>query len=157
MNNEQIYLFRPGEERRLLARMQFELRRDGKCSASFTYPIPGYPWRRNVIKGDSWQIETDLAQSIFQEVEQLPVQYPDLCLPNERLWADHTEKGNAITRDQDTNTLCFTIGIIVAGREFRVLYSMCETEQALQESTLLRTVKNLTLLLESHKPWEHSE
>ena len=157
MKDEQVYLFRPGEERRLLARMQFGLHRDGKCGAIFTYPIPGYPWRHNVVKTDSWQIDGELTESIFQEVAQLPAQCPDSCLPHEVLWADHTEKANAITRDRDTDTLCFTIGIIGAEGEFRVQYSMRETEQALQESTLLRTVKELTALLEDHKPWKCSE
>jgi len=157
MNDDQVYLFRPGEERRLLARMQFGLHHDGKCGALFTYPIPGFPWRHNVIKTGSWQIEPDLTHTIFREVEDIPVSQPDICLADDKLYADHTEKANAITRDRDTDTLCYAIGIIQSGGEFRIRYSVRETEEALQQSTLLRTVRDLTASLENHKPWERSE
>jgi len=156
-NDDQIYLFRPGEERRLLARMQFELHRDGNCSALFTYPIPGFPWRHNVIKTGSWRIEPNLTRAIFREIEDIPVSQPDICLVDDNLYSDQTEKGNAITRDRDTNTLCYTIGINQGGGEFRIRYSVRETEEILQQSTLLRTVKDLTVSLENHKPWERSE
>ena len=156
-NDDQVYLFRPGEERRLLARMQFGLHRDGNCMALFTYPIPGFPWRHNVIKTGSWRIEPDLTRAIFREIEDIPVCQPGICLAHDKLYSDQTEKGNGITRDRDTNTLCYAIGIIQSGGEFRIRYSVRETEEALQQSTLLRTVKDLTAALEKHKPWERSE
>jgi hypothetical protein len=157
MNDEQVYLFRPGEERRLLARMQFGLHRDGKCGAIFTYPIPGHPWRHNVIKTDSWQIDTDLADSIFKEVQRLPAESPRSCIPYKMLWADHSEKANSITRDRDTYTLCFTIGIVGAGGDFIVLYAMKESEPVLLGSTLFRTASDLTRSLEKYQPWKRSE
>ena len=82
---------------------------------------------------------------------------PNICLSDDKLYADHTEKANAITRDRDTDTLCFAVGIIQSGGQFRIRYAVRETEDALQKSTLLRTVRNLTVSLEDHKPWKHSE
>lgn len=153
-NNDQVFLFRPGEERRRLARMQFGLHRDGNCSALFTYPIPGFPWRHNAIQTGAWQIEPDLARAIFLEIEDLPLSHPDICLADDHLYSDHAEKANAITRDRDTHALCYAIGIIQSRGEFRLRYSVRETEEAFQCSTLLRTVKDLTAALENHKPWE---
>lgn len=157
MNDDQVYFFRPGEERRLIPRMQFGLHRNGSCGAIFTYPIPGFPWRNNVIKTGSWQIKPSLAQVIFKEIENLLLSQPDICLTNDKLYADHTEKANAITRDRDTDTLCYTIGIIQSGGHFRIYYSVREKEEGLQQSTLFRTIKDLTVSLEECKPWKHSE
>lgn len=53
---EGAFVFRPGEERRMLTRCQFGITEEG-CGATFTYPIKGMPWRRNVVKSfrfDSW-------------------------------------------------------------------------------------------------------
>ena len=132
--------------------MQFGLHCDGTCEAFFTYPIPGYPWRRNVVKTGSWEIDKDLTLRIFDEVTGLPAKCPDSCLSDAELWSDHSEKANAVTRDRKTNALCYSIGVVKATGEFTVRYSMRETDVNLTQTTLLRVVSELTSELEAYKP-----
>lgn len=128
----------------MLARCQFGLTRDGRCGAIMTYPIKGYPWRRNPMKSFEFEISTELAANLFQEVRDMQDQHPEHCLPNDALWSDTSEKANGITRDQETDTLCQTIGIFEGDwQSSRYYYSMKEDSDFLRSSQLFQIIMAL--------------
>ena len=142
--DEHLFYFRPGEEARMLARCQFGVTADGRCGATMTYPIRGYPWRRNIVKSYEFRLSTDEKALLFSEVRRLKAKHPTECLSNSQLWSDSSEKGNAITRDRSTGTLCHTIGISAAGeREWREYFAMREESDALLSSALYQTISRL--------------
>lgn len=126
----------------MLARCQVGLCIDGACLVIMTYPIKGYPWRRNPMKTFNFQLPRTEASELFVEVESIRKQYPDECL-TDGLWSDMTEKANGITRDVATNTLCYTIGIYDVDGQSREYYSLKEDSDALLESLLHKTVTRL--------------
>jgi len=140
---KQLAIFRPGEAARRMPRWQFVLGKDGRCLAIITYSIPGQPWRHNLQRTMQTTLDHNLTQEIFDEVKKLPTAAPQDCLPNEVLWSDMAEKCNAITRDQATNTLCYTITVYddkgVSARHF----AMKEDSKVLRNSLLYRTVAPL--------------
>jgi len=146
---KQLFFFRPGEERRMLARCQFGLNEDGSCGATFTYPIKGYPWRRNVMKSYGFSIDEETKKLLFSEVHRLKREFPDECLSNDQLWNDSSEKANGITRDRKTNTLCYTIGIMVEYGESEEYYAMREDSKALLGSHLFKVISKLIQPYES--------
>ena len=136
--------FRPGKERRMMARCQFGLEITGKCSAIMTYPIRGYPWRRNPMRTLSFEVGEDVALKIFSEVIDIQANFPNECLENNVLWSDITEKANGITRDQKTNTLCHTISINDDTWDNKICgYSLRETSDCLKSSLFYDTISNL--------------
>ena len=139
---ELLHYFRPGEEFRRLARCQFGLSPDGKCGAVITYPIAGYPWRRNPMKSFNFQVDQQLATELFCEIQTIRERYPSECLID-NLWSDTSEKANGITRDVATNTLCYTVGIYDADGNSREYYSLRENSSALLTSRLYDTVSGL--------------
>ena len=82
-------------------------------------------------------------ESIFTEVSAMPATAPTECLPNEVLWADHTEKCNAITRDRATNTLCLTLYITDEHGAYTSYFSIRDDSPALLSSTAFRVVTGL--------------
>jgi hypothetical protein len=149
--DEHLFYFRPGEEVRMLARCQFGVTADGRCGATMTYPIRGYPWRRNVIKSYEFQLSADEQALLFAEVRRLKAEHPGECLSNDELWSDSSEKANGITRDRRTNTLCHTIGISATGEQgFRVYFAMRENSAALLNSLLYRTIWRLVAPYETN-------
>jgi hypothetical protein len=143
--DEHLHYFRPGEEARMLARCQFDVTADGRCRAILAYPIKGYPWRRNVTKYFEFQLSADELAELFADVRRLKAEHPAECLSNDELWSDSSEKGNGITRDRHTNTLCHTIGISAAGEpgRWREHFAMRENSAALLNSALYRTLSRL--------------
>ena len=114
-----------------------------------TYPIEGFPWRRNPIKTYEFEIDPEIAAVLFEEVRQMQRDYPDHCLSDEVLWCDHSEKANGITRDDKTDTLCHTIAIYDTDWQATDhYYSMKEDSDVLQSSQLFETVMSLI------KPYE---
>ena len=73
--NERLFYFRPGEEARMLARLQFGLERNGKCGATMTYPIKGYPWRRNPVRSYEFHLTAAEASEFFDEVATMRERY----------------------------------------------------------------------------------
>ena len=138
-----LYVFRPGEEARLLARCQFGASEDGRCGAFLTYPIKGYPWRRNPTKGVDGLLTPRDVQLLFAEPHRILAEYPEECLPNEALWSDSSEKANGITRDCATSTLCWTIGIMVERAEPEAYFALRENSVALTQSALYIYVTKL--------------
>jgi len=117
-----------------------------------TYPIEGYPWRRNPSRGFEFEITSDLASALFDEVINLEKSYPDHCLADDLLWCDHSEKANGITRDDQTDTLCHTIAIYAEdGLSTQNYYSMKEDSEVLRSSQLFETVM---LLISPHEKFE---
>lgn len=126
----------------MLARCQFGLSPDGKCGAILTYPIKGYPWRRNPMKSFDFCIDQDLATELFDEVAMIRENYPTECLTDD-LWSDTSENANGITRSIATNTLCYTVGIYDVDGNPREYYSLRENSDALLNSKLYNTVTAL--------------
>ncbi len=145
-----IFFFRPGEERRMLARCQFYLSEDGSCAATFTYPIEGYPWRRNIVRNHCFIIDEETKKLLFLEIRRIKKEFPNECLSNNQLWSDRLEKANGITRDKATNTLCYTIGIMVENAEPEEYYAIREDSEALLSSQLFRVISNLIKPYESN-------
>lgn len=135
-----LFAFRPGEEARNLPRWRFGLQEDGRCGVLVTYPIPGMPWRRNPMSHREATLDADTTEALFDEVLALPDAYPDDCLRHEELWADHSEKANAVTRDRATDTLCLTRGVQERG-QWLVYYSLRETSRAVADSRLIRRIE----------------
>ncbi len=80
---------------------------------------------------------------LFHEVQRIRVESPEHCLTNDRLWSDHSEKANGITRDMSTGTLCYTIGILAPTGTWTEYYSLREDSEALLSSTLFRVISGL--------------
>ncbi len=135
-----LVAFRPGEESRHLPRWEFGLQEDGRCWVLITYPIPGMPWRRNPMSHTEGKLDADTTKACFDEVIALPAEYPQDGLRHGDLWADHSEKANAITRDSTTDTLCLTIGVQQGG-QWLACYSLRETSRAVAESPLIRRIE----------------
>jgi hypothetical protein len=138
-----IFYFRPGEEKRMLARCQFGLSFNGTCGATLTYPIKGYPWRRNIMKSFGFPIDEETKKLLFEEVRRLKKEFPEECLSREQLWSDSSEKANGITRDRATNTLCYTVGIMVENEKPEEYYAIRENSPALLESHLFKIISKL--------------
>jgi len=134
----------------MLARCQFWLYPDGRCGATFTYPIEGYPWRRNPKRTCEFQLSEAEKHLLFAEVHRLRTEHPADCLENFQLWSDHSEKANAITRDRDTNTLCYTIGIFLEGAEQEEYFAIRENSEAFLNSVLYTIVSRLIAPYEHH-------
>lgn len=137
-----LYVFRPGEASRDLPRWQFGLKEDGHCGALVTHPIRGMPWRHTRHSQTEAHLEPTTAAALFEEVLGLPDRFPAECLVHGQLWADMTERGNSITRDNQSNVLCITIGVLERG-EWLCHYSMKETSPALLDSRFFRFVNGL--------------
>jgi hypothetical protein len=140
--DSQLLYFRPGEEARMLARCQFGIR-DGRCGATLTYPIKGYPWRRNVVKHYEFHLDPATIDLLFAEVPRIRQEYPDQCLTGDQLWSDTREKANGITRDHKTGTLCYTIYIVGENAMPTEQYALRENSTALLSSALFSVVSGL--------------
>lgn len=138
-----LFYFRPGEEARMLARCQFGINEKGQCGALLTYPIKGYPWRRNVRKSLDFHLSVEEQATLFSEVWKLKTEYPEECLTVDDLWNDSSEKANGITRDRKTGKLCYTIGISGNRGSWHEYFSMREDSAALLNSFLYKTVSKL--------------
>jgi hypothetical protein len=144
-----LMYFRPGDGSRMIARCQFGVHLTGRCGATLTYPIPGQPWRRNPSRSYEFGIETDLISQLFLEVSTMPSSFPLHCLSDDKLWSDHSEKANAITRDTQTDTPCITIGLYDEHGRHSTYFSMLESSEVLSASLIQRTVLRLV------SPYEH--
>ena len=138
-----LYYFRPGEEARMMARCQFGASLERGAGACLTYPIKGYPWRRNPVRHYTFPMSAETTRMLFHEVRRIRVEYPEHCLGNDHLWSDHSEKANGITRDMSTGTLCHTIGIWEQTGTWAEYYSLREDSDALISSKLFRVISDL--------------
>ena len=132
----------------MLARCQFGIQSSGKCRASFTYPIRGYPWRRNITKSYEFEISKKIQELLLSEVCRIMREFPTECLNIDQLWNDSSEKANAITRDRETNALCYTIGTYKDNCDWENNFSIRENSKALVESELYKIISDLI------KPYE---
>jgi hypothetical protein len=138
-----LFYFRPGEEARMLARCQFGVDKEGRCGATFTYPIKGYPWRRNVVRSFEFQVGEDTKAMLFAEVRRIREEHPEECLANDQLWSDQSEKANGITRDKLGGKLCYTIAIIREDGGYEEYFAMREDSKALLTSSLYKIISRL--------------
>jgi hypothetical protein len=139
-----LYVFRPGEEARMLARCQFSVHEDGRCGATLTYPIKGHPWRRNVMRSYAFPpLGKETRDLLFAEVHRMRREHPEQCLASKQLWSDTSERANGITRDKATGTLCWTLGILVEGGPPAEYFAMREDSEVLVASALYTTICRL--------------
>jgi hypothetical protein len=80
--------------------------------------------------------------ALLEDAITLPSQFPEECLRDEELWADTTERGNSITRDKHSNSVCITIGVTERG-QWLCYYTMSETSQALLASLLYQVISGM--------------
>ena len=129
-----LYLFWPGEMSRNQPRISFGLEEDGRCGVGLTIPPQGLRWKHAKTKSVADKLEISEAER-FEEVSALPKKHPDACLSNDKLWSDHSEKGNGVTRESSTNITCVTIGI-QEQTVWQCYYSLRETDPILALKTL---------------------
>lgn len=127
----------------MIARLQFGAEESGQCGAILTYPILGMPWRRNIIKSFSFDIGAATGAKLFAEVTRLRDEHPGECLPVEELWNDTSEKGNGITRDRASGTLCYSICVQRDDGSFDPEYSIKEDSGPFLASDLYRIIAEL--------------
>ncbi len=141
---KQLVIFHPGEAARNLARWQFGLFEDGRCGAGFTYPIPGVHWRHAIqrLSTVNEKLDHSLTKDLFENAFLLPSQFPKECFKHEELWADHSEPGNAITRDKYNNSLCLTFNILERGQVL-CHYSLAENSTVWLTSKLHEVISEL--------------
>jgi hypothetical protein len=114
-----------------------------------TYPIKGYPWRRNPVRSYEFHLTPAEASALFDEVATMKERYPAECLDHEALWSDQSEKANGITRHAKTGKLCHTIAIFRAPGDAVVYFAMEEDSVALHGSQIYRTITALTAPFET--------
>ena len=137
-----LYVFHPGEAARNQPRWQFGLDENGLCGITITHPIPGMSWRHTRNSNREAKLDAETTRTLFDDAMTLPDAFPKDCLRDEELWADMAERGNAITRDVTSNTLCLTIGVMERGQW--LCYScLAETSQAMLELPLMRVINGL--------------
>jgi hypothetical protein len=141
--SKRFFFFRPGEGARMLARCQFGVDETGRCGATFTDPIPGYPWRRNVMKSFEFELSQADRAVLLGEVTRLREEHPAECLANDQLWSDTSEKANGVSRDKSSGTLCVTIAIFGAAGEKYEYFAMREDSDALLRSPMYKIIKQL--------------
>ena len=95
------------------------------------------------MKSYSFSIDQETKERLFSEIHRLKKEFPEECLSNDKLWSDRSEKANGITRDRATNTLCYTIGIMVEYGEPEEYYAMREDSKALLDSHLYKIISTL--------------
>jgi hypothetical protein len=126
----------------MLARCQFGIR-DGRCGATLTYPIKGYPWRNNIMRHYEFPLDPATVELLFSEVLRIRSEYPDECLAADQLWNDASERANGITRDRSTGTLCHSVYIVGEDALPTEQYALRENSPALLGSTLFRVISDL--------------
>jgi hypothetical protein len=127
----------------MLARCQIGVDEAGRCAATFTYPIRGYTWRRNVMKSFEFELPEADRALLFRDVTRLREEHPAECLQNDQLWSDTSEKGNGVTRDRTSGTVCVTIGVFGTAGETYEYFAMREDSNALLGSSMYRVIKQL--------------
>jgi len=136
-----VVVYHPGDAARSLPRWQFGISQNGHCGATLHFPIPGMTWRHTRKRSFEQDIDPAKAEAAWTDAANLPVRFPEECLPNDKLWADASEQANSITRDRETSTLCLTISLWEKGR--RRHYGMRESSPVLQTSELYQTIMSL--------------
>lgn len=137
-----LSVFHPGEAARSLPRWQFGLREDGRCGVMITHPIPGMPRRHTRQSRAEAHLDPATVQVLFAEVFEWPKTFPKDCFSHADLWADHAERGNAITRYRQDNVLCVTISVAERG-QWLCYYCVAETSRTLLDSRTMHVISNL--------------
>lgn len=128
----------------MLARCQFDCDEEAAtCGATLTYPIKGLPWRRNIMRSYSFELEMGVIGLLFAEISRIRREWPEECL-SEGLWSDFTDKANTVTRDRATGTLCYTLGISRGDGSTEDYYCLRENSEALLSSKIFNTFSVLT-------------
>ena len=146
-----LFVFHPGEAARGQPRWQFGLEEDGRCGVMITHPIPGMPWRHARHSHAEAKLDAETTRSLFDNALELPHAFPKDCFRNEDLWADMTERGNAITRDKASNTLCLTIGVMERG-QWLCYFSLAETCRVALDLPLMTVISRLIEEADTNTP-----
>lgn len=107
----QIFYFRSGEQKRMLARCQFGMfLGNPKAGATFTYPLQDYSWRYAIYRNYEFDIDLDTQNKMFDELSAF-AEHPDNIV-NDDLYTDFSEQANGISRVVATNESCHNFLII---------------------------------------------
>jgi peptidylprolyl isomerase len=137
-----LSIFRPGEAARMLSRWQVNLAEDGRCYLVFVHPLPAFAWRRQRPERAEAHFEPQETKEIFESVLATSGEFPQECLSSEECWADTSEKGNSISRDRQTNTLCLWVAVSERG-EYLCNFSLREDSPALLGSRFYEIVSRV--------------
>ena len=141
-SSKHLYFLSPGEAARNRPRCQYGLEENGRCGVSLTIPQPGTTWRHTRHQTIEKLLSVSEAAKMLDEAASIPQLHPDVCLNNDFLWADASEKANSITRQINADLPCATIGV----RERNVwlcYYSLPETSPVLRESNLFNLIAEM--------------
>ncbi|MDB5874770.1 MAG: hypothetical protein JWQ07_4212 [Ramlibacter sp.] len=95
------------------------------------------------MKSCEFEISEEVKSLLFSEISRIRQQHPSECLAQDQLWSDTREKGNGITRDRSTNTLCYTVGVFGESGDTEESYSLRENSEVLLGSALFQTITEL--------------
>ena len=130
---QQLGIYYPGETSRGLAKWQFWLNDDGKCSAMITVPIPGLKWHHARPKYFSGNLVKNRIASLFQWILEFPNKYPGECPDSESVY---TEGGDSSWYMNDAQkTVCLRAVVYERGQVIKD-YFVPETSQTWKESEL---------------------
>jgi hypothetical protein len=141
-----LAVFHPGLAADSSARWQATLLEDGPRMAIVTRPLPDGSWRRAPSQPVELDCDDATVAELLREAAGMPERYPEQCLANEALWADHAESPNVVTRDRANDTPCVTISILEQGG-WLCYYSMKRDSPAWLHSAIRREI---TGMLASH-------
>lgn len=139
---KQILVSHSGEAARNLARWQFGLKEDGDFGVSLNYPIPGMTWRHTRNRNYRDSLDKETTEKLFDEIENLPQKYPDVCLKTEELWADMSEPAGNITRERKTDRLCLRFSVFKGGQNI-VDFALPESSPILNSLRLMQIITEL--------------
>ena len=106
-----LFVFHPGEAARNQPRWQFGVEENGRCKVRGSdHPVPGMPWRHTRNSHREANLDAETTRSLLDRASNCQ-RFPQDCFRQKELWADTTERGNAITRDRAGNALCLTISV----------------------------------------------
>jgi hypothetical protein len=97
-------------------------------------------WRHAVTKNHEGALSPESTEQVFSGITTFLELHPSECLDSQALWSDSSERGNGVTRDTLTGTLCLTVGITTAAGVFTTYYAVRETCRALHEAEFFRLI-----------------
>lgn len=130
-----ISVFIPGIATEARPRIQVNLSLSPAAGALITRARPDGSWRRAQEVGIAWQIAPSEFSMLLDEAVSLPERLPGDCLDDEALWADASEPANSVTRDDETDTPCISIGVVLPATEPN-WYSVRQDSRAWRQSAI---------------------
>lgn len=131
-----------GDLKTNISRWQFGLDEDGRCGAWVTVPIPGMKWRHSRMKYAESRMEAKDASTVFRQLMDLPVRFPEQCFPSDGVYVDHSENDGGTHRLRCNDELCLSVTIWESG-QIRETYYVTEESPAWQSTNLTEFIRKL--------------